>query len=79
MVWYGGEGGGVLTSEIDWRWTFDLCIDVKKLLGGGRTLDYSVSSSPFLNFEIEIGDGPGPEIDKSSILNYILVDLHLAG
>ena len=22
-------------------------------------LDYSVSSGPFLNFEIEIGDGPG--------------------
>ena len=33
-----------------------------------------------LNFEIEVGDGPGPELDKSSILlDYILVDLHLAG
>ena len=27
-------------------------------------LDYSVSSGPFLSFEIEIGDGPGPELDK---------------
>ena len=27
-------------------------------------LDYSVSSGPFLNFEIEIGDGPGPELDN---------------
>ena len=27
-------------------------------------LDYSVSSGPFLSFEIEIGDGPGPELDN---------------
>ena len=27
-------------------------------------LDYSFSSGPFLNFEIEIGDGPGPELDN---------------
>ena len=27
-------------------------------------LDYSVSSGPFLSNEIEIGDGPGPELDK---------------
>ena len=27
--------------------------------------DYSVSSGPFLSFEIEIGDGPGPELDNS--------------
>ena len=27
-------------------------------------LDYSVSSGPFLSYEIEIGDGPGPELDK---------------
>ena len=27
-------------------------------------LDYNVSSGPFLSFEIEIGDGPGPELDK---------------
>ena len=25
-------------------------------------LDYNVSSGPFLSFEIEIGDGPGPEL-----------------
>ena len=27
-------------------------------------LDYSVSSGPFLSYEIEIGDGPGPELDN---------------
>ena len=30
---------------------------------GGCT-DYNVSSGPFLSYEIEIGDGPGPEIDN---------------
>ena len=29
-------------------------------------LDYSVSSGPFLSYEIEIGDGPGPELDNKS-------------
>ena len=29
-------------------------------------LDYNVSSGPFLSYEIEIGDGPGPELDNSS-------------
>ena len=28
------------------------------------TLDYNVSSGPFLSYEIEIGDGPGPELDN---------------
>ena len=28
------------------------------------TLDYSVSSGPFLSYEIEIGDGPGPKLDN---------------
>ena len=28
------------------------------------TLDFSLSSGPFLSYEIEIGDGPGPEIDN---------------
>ena len=27
-------------------------------------LDYNVSSGPFLSYEIEIGDGPGPELDN---------------
>ena len=27
-------------------------------------LDYSISSGPFLSYEIEIGDGPGPELDN---------------
>ena len=27
-------------------------------------LDYNVSSGPFLSFEIEIGDGPGPKLDN---------------
>ena len=31
---------------------------------GGCTLDYYVSSGPFLSFEIEIGDGPGPKLDN---------------
>ena len=45
----------------------DLYIDVKKLSVGGWwwvELDYNVSSGPFLSFEIEIGDGPGPELDN---------------
>ena len=25
-------------------------------------LDYNVSSGPFLSYEIEIGDGPGPDL-----------------
>ena len=43
--------------EISWSlcpwdpWTFGL-------------LDYNVSSGPFLSYEIEIGDGPGPELDN---------------
>ena len=28
-------------------------------------LDYNVSSGPFLSYEIEIGDGPGPELDNN--------------
>ena len=51
-----------------WRLTFDLYIDVEKLwvVGGGWWvyLDYNVSSGPFLSYEIEIGDGPGPELDN---------------
>ena len=27
-------------------------------------LEYGSSSGPFLSFEIEIGDGPGPELDN---------------
>ena len=27
-------------------------------------LDYSISSGSFLNYEIKIGDGPGPELDN---------------
>ena len=32
--------------------------------GGWVVLDYNVSSGPFLSSEIEIGDGPGPELDN---------------
>ena len=55
-----------MESEIDyWRLNFDLYIDVKKLSGGWWVyLDYNVSSGPFLSYEIEIGDGPGPELDN---------------
>ena len=31
------------------------------------TLDYNVSSGPFLSFQIEIGDGPGPELDNIAL------------
>ena len=37
-------------------------------VGGCVYLDYNVSSGPFLSFEIEIRDGPGPKLD-----NFILV------
>ena len=57
-----------------WRLTFDLYIDVEKLWGGGGGggwvggyLDYNVSSGPFLSYEMEIGDGPGPELDNNII------------
>ena len=35
------------------------------------TLDYSISSGPFMNFKIEIGDGPGPgpELDNITIFH----------
>ena len=57
-----------MTLEIEienWTWSFNLYIDVKKLWGGGWVeLDYNISSGPFLSFVIEIGDGPGPELDN---------------
>ena len=35
-------------EDLDWRWTFDLYIDVKNLgVGGWCTLDFSISSGPF--------------------------------
>ena len=34
------------------------------MVGWWVELDYNVSSGPFLSFEIEIGDGPGPELDN---------------
>ena len=40
---------------------------LKSLWVGGWWVefDYSVSSGPFLSFEIEIGDGTGPELDNN--------------
>ena len=35
------------------------------VVGGWVDLDYNVSSGPFLSFEIEIRDGPGPKLDNS--------------
>ena len=29
-------------------------------------LDYNISSGPSLSYEIEIGDGPGPELDNNN-------------
>ena len=56
-----------MTLEIEmdyWRLTFDLYIDVEKLSVVVVYLDYNISSGPFLSYEIEIGDGPGPELDN---------------
>ena len=39
--------------------------------GGWAYLDYNVSSGPFLSFEIEIGDGPGPELDNNIAVMYL--------
>ena len=55
-----------MTLEIeigDGPLTFILMLKLLSVVGG-CTLDYSVSSGPFLSFEIEIGDGPGPELDN---------------
>ena len=50
--------------------SLDLYNATKKLSGGWWVveLDYNVSSGPFLSLtlEIEIGDGPGPELDNIS-------------
>ena len=60
----------ILEIEIDnYRCTFDLYIDVKKLWGGGGGwvyLDYNISSGPFLSYEIEIGDDQEPSLTKIS-------------
>ena len=44
-------------------------------MGGGWWvvvyLDYNVSSGPFLSYEIEIGDGPGPKLDNNCLQNLI--------
>ena len=56
-----------MTLEIEmdyWRLTFYLYIDVEKLSVVVVYLDYNISSGPFLSYEIEIGDGPGPELDN---------------
>ena len=45
--------------------------------GGWVYLDYNVSSGPFLSFEIEIGDGPGPELDN--FISNFFVLMHFAG
>ena len=46
----------------------DLYIDVKKLSVGGWCIWIITSALVlFLSFEIEIGDGPGPELDKNDI------------
>ena len=43
-------------------------------MGGGWwcTLDYSISSGPFLSYEIEIGGGPGPELDNSGLCRILM-------
>ena len=69
LLWYGLLWGWRLIHDIgdwDWRWTFDFYVDVRKLsVGSGCcTLNYSISSGPFLSFAIAIGDGPRPELDN---------------
>ena len=59
-----------MTFEIEVRdgpLTFLLTLkSCRWVVGGWVDLDYNVSSGPFLSFEIEIGDGPGPELDNYS-------------
>ena len=59
-----------------WRLTFDLYVDVEKLWGVGCwcTLDFNASSGPLLDYEIEIGNGPGPKLnnDESVALKFIV-------
>ena len=50
-------------------WAFNLYVDVGKL-GWVGNLDYN-SSGPFLSYEIEIGDGPGPKLDNNCLQNLI--------
>ena len=38
----------------------------------GGYLDYNVSSGPFLSYETEIGDGPGPELDNFLVNNNMI-------
>ena len=40
---------------------------------GGGVLRFS--SGPFLSYEIEIGDGPGPELDNCSDRYFFRIDL----
>ena len=56
-----------MTLEIeigDGPLTFMLMLKSFEVGGGGCSLDNSVSSGSFLSFEIQIGDGPGPELDN---------------
>ena len=53
-------------ARFTWRVTFILMLkSCRWVVGGSVDLDYNVSSGPFLSFEIEIGDGPGPELDNN--------------
>ena len=44
---------------------------------GGVYLDYNISSGPFLNFEIDIEDIPGPELDNCQALGQALIKFKL--
>ena len=59
-----------MTLEIeigDGPLTFILMLKSYGVGGGWVELDYSISSGPFLSFEIEIGDGPGPKLDNTCL------------
>ena len=71
LVWF-GMGGGVEFWQWRLRWTIGdwplTFILMLKSYGWWWWvvvyLDYNDSSGPFLSYEIEIGDGPGPELDN---------------
>ena len=58
------------------RLVLEMLTHLKKLWGGWVVgwwvyLDYNVSSGPFLSYEIEIVNGPGPELDNSYSYFYV--------
>ena len=63
-------------GDWDWRWTFDLLLMLKSYRVGGGWCIWILASALVLfwvlTFEIDIGDGPGPELDNNA-KNWILI------